>query len=476
MRGMGTRLIRLNLLVFAPPIKMSKSAPAWRMFNFKNIANKLNTNNVQFVFKETVTSDVLSVLQKIKIKRSSGPDNIPAKLINDAAEELAAPISILINLSFRTGIFPMLEKEAKITPLYKSGNHMLVDNYRPISVLNILSKVIERLTYQQLSHYLEENNLLCPFQYGFRKGRSTEQSITTLVDFIRSNMDESKITGAVYIDLRKAFDTVDHACLLAKLPLYGIQGIELSWLSDYLFNRTQYVVINNVCSNTQHITHGVPQGSILGPLLFCLLINDLYLNLKSSRILLYADDAVVYFADKDVSIIQNTLNLEIDNIAKWFSDNCLVINLKSGKTEFVLYGTPQKIRNSSCEIKINGVKVNRVKLYEYLGVVLDSNLNLNVQINKIYKKASNRLALLSRIRHNISPFVAESICNAIIMPILLYCYPIYCNVSETSNKKLQKIHDRAKWIIKAEKTWDSIATIRKRRVAIDLSRNYVTTY
>ena len=447
----------------------------WKSFNFENRLSKINPDNHKFKFKEVNLADVLRILKKLHVGKACGIDNIPAKLIKDGAEELCAPLMFLANYSFRSGVFPTQEKCGKINPLHKSGTHTSMDNYRPISVLNTLSKVIERLAYQQISDYLESNNLLCPHQYGFRRGRSTQHAVTKFADSIRHNMDQSNCTGALYMDLKKAFDTVHHGCLLQKLPLYGINNIELTWITDYLFNRSQYVVIDNIASDSYHITHGVPQGSILGPLLFIILINDIHHDLKICNILLYADDAVIYYANKDPRLIEEVINHEANLIASWFRKNNLFLNLSKGKTEFVLYGSKQKIaRNSNCNITIDHTKINNVTSYEYLGVILDRYLCLNHQIDKIYKKTSSRLKLLYRIRPNITPTVAESIYASMIKPIIFYCYPVYCNLSRSANTKLQSIQDRACNIIKSKNRiviWPTVECIRKRRICTDVFKS-----
>ena len=220
-------------------------------------------------------------------------DGIPAKMIKDAVYELSAPLTFLINWGLRTSTFPTCEKTAKISPLFKSGDRQNIDNYRPISILNIMSKVTERVVYNQLSEYFETNNLFSNSQYGFRKRRSTKDAVPKLSDDIRTAMDNGYLTGALFLDLRKAFDTVNHGCLLQKLPYYGILGAELNWITSYLFHRSQIVNFDGVTSDEEYITHGVPQGSILGPLLFVCLINDLPEQLTHCRILMYADDTVI---------------------------------------------------------------------------------------------------------------------------------------------------------------------------------------
>ena len=200
------------------------------------------------------------------------------------------------------------------------------------------------------------------------------------------------MTGAMFIDFKKAFDTIDHGRLLSKLPCYGIRNRELAWFEDYLFGRRQFVTFKSVNSEWQTVLTGVPQGSVLGPLLFILLINDIDLQLQKSEILLYADDTVVFTSDKSCEIIESNLNSDLTNLARWFSDNQLVLNHKKGKTELVLYGTSKKV-----QVKINRTNINEAESYKHLSVEMDKSLTYNKHIVSIVKKASARVKLDSSI-------------------------------------------------------------------------------
>ena len=300
-------------------------------------------------------------LVKLKISKAfcrskaQGYDEIPMSLLIDGVDIIAKPVSVLINRCLDNSLFPTAEKRAMIIPIYKAGSKTHLDNYRPISILAVLSKVFERVVQQQVYDYLEQNKLLSQSQFGFRKGSSTQHAVTLLSDAIKQAMDTGMLTGTVFVDLSKAFDTVDHARLLSKLPIYGILNRELKWFESYLFNRNHFVSFHGAPSEVCSISCGVPQGSILGPVLFVLLINDLEFQLKYRQIILYADDAVIYFADKDISIIQERLNTDLECISNWFSDNNLIVNLKKSKTECVLFGTHKKTAQSeNFVIRMNG--------------------------------------------------------------------------------------------------------------------------
>ena len=255
---------------------------------------KMSTKTDQkFIFKMVSMQEVEQQLRSVKRNKATGLDDLPPGLIKDAAELISAPLAHLINLSMETSIFPTDWKAAKVIPTYKSGTHSNPDNYRPISVLPVISKIIEKIIHRQLITFLDKNHLLTKFQFGFRPKLSTEYAATILLDSIRNNVDKGKLVGAVFVDLSKAFDTVSHAMLLDKLPLYGVQGKELEWFKDYLFFRKAKVACNSCFSKEHALLTGVPQGSILGPLLFLILFNDVVDVIEHSSIMKYADDTVL---------------------------------------------------------------------------------------------------------------------------------------------------------------------------------------
>ena len=237
----------------------------WNYKCERNLKTKVNPEGKRFQFTRVKESDVLKILKNLNTSKAAGIDNLPPKMLKDAAEDLSAPLCSLINKSLQESLFPTSEKCEQIIPVFKSGDPAILDNYRPITVVPVLSKVIEKIIYNQLSQYLESNGLLCSRQFGFRHGRSTQHAVTLLSEEVRQNIDKGLCTGAVYIDFCKAFDTVRHATFLEKLPRCGIDNAELQWIGEYLFNRKQKVIFNNTSSCEEQVTCCVPQGSILGP-------------------------------------------------------------------------------------------------------------------------------------------------------------------------------------------------------------------
>ncbi len=251
-------------------------------------------------------SFTLKQLRGLKTGKAVGLDNIPPRLLKDSVCIIATPLTTIINASLRQGIVPDDWKSARVIPLFKKGKVEDLDSYRPISVLLIVSKLLERAVHMQLSEYLKEHNIVSPHQCGFQKADSTEFAALSLADTIRRNIEQGQLTGALFIDFRKAFDSIDHS--INKLSALGIVDHELVWFEDYLDNQNQIVWYQGVYSEAEYLTSGVPQGSILGPLLFVLYVNDLPSVVRNCKILMYADDTVLFYPDSDVAVIQQKLN------------------------------------------------------------------------------------------------------------------------------------------------------------------------
>jgi hypothetical protein len=365
-------------------------------------------------------SEIINIVQSLSNSKSTGVDGLSSSIIKNTITEIAAPLATVFNKSINIGQFPDALKIGKIIPIHKCEDNKLLNNYRPISVLPIFSKVLERLMYNRLLAFLNKNNILAKNQYGFREKHSTSMALLQLVDDISKELDNKNNTIGIFIDLSKAFDTIDHSLLLKKLARYGVRGIVLDWFQNYLTNRKQFVQINDVDSSLQLTTCGVPQGSILGPLLFILYINDLVNTSKLATFIMFADDTNLFFKHNNITVLFDMINIELANISQWFKLNKLSLNIK--KTNYILFQGGNREKNiGNLNIVIDNVKIERVEKTKFLGVIINSRLNWNDHIKTVCNKISKNIGILFKIRHNLTPATLLMLYNTMIQPYYEYC-------------------------------------------------------
>ena len=366
----------------------------------------------------------------MKVNKSSGLKDIHTRFLKTGADVLAAPLTYIFNLSLHTAIIPRPWKSATVTPLHKDGSVSDPNNFRPISVLPVVMKIFERAVHSQIYQHLSTNKLLSSHQSGFRPGHSTMTCLLDVSDFILGNMDHGSLTCGVFLDLSKAFDLIDHSILKSKLAHVGIIDHALHWFDNYLTGRTQSVCVNGASSEPMDLNSGVPQGSVLRPLLFLIFINDLPNCVKQSKVVLYADDTALFFANKDVMTIERVLQEELNFLNNWFHKNGLIVNCS--KTNFMVFGTSQRLVKTSRPVLMLSDSFLPVKEFsKYLGVIFDSNLNWHGHIDTIASKVSRRLGLLSRIRKYISIDVCKHLHNSIVQPLYEYCNIVWSNSDKT---------------------------------------------
>ena len=322
--------------------------------------------------------------------------------------------------------------------------------------------------------HLENNNLLSNCQFGFQKNRSTEHASVFVTDQIRKAMDRGLLTGAIYLDLSKAFDTISHSTLIDKLPDFGITGIPQVWFSNYLFGRYQRVIYKNQLSPLEPIFCGVPQGSILGPLLFLLHFNDISTVVSKCQIVKYADDTVLFYSHKEIENIEQVLNEEFSYVAKWLEENELIVNTKKGKTEIMIFGTSKRLKNiadQAIEIIHHGTKLNQTNTYKYLGLKLNCTLNMSAHVQTSLKKAASRVSLLKKMRSFLDVKTSALIYNAMILPILTYCcLSTYGNTPPSLDEKVKALERRAQKIVGKDVLLPSSNEIKMKRVVTYVHR------
>ena len=306
--------------------------------NFRQyLKNKISSS---FFFAPILESDVREEMLKLKVNKASGPDDISPKLVRTCTNVLVQPLSLLYNSCITSSTFPDDFKRAKIIPLHKQMEKIFVDNYRPISLLNCFSKIFERLIHKQVINFLHKHALLYQYQFGFRENHSTTSALIEIIDGIKNDIDKGDFIIGTYLNLKKAFDTVNHPILFEKLEHYGIRGMPLQFFQSYLSNRKQYVFCNNTPSYNTTNGYGVPQGSVLGPLLFIVYVNDIMNAVNDSKIRLFADDTALFIQGKDIQIIFNRMKKCLVKLMEWFTCNRLTLNLT--KTCYSIFHGPKK--------------------------------------------------------------------------------------------------------------------------------------
>ena len=381
----------------------------------------------------TDDSEVIAVVHSFQSKLSFGLDLIPATVLKSSVSSIAPILTTVINCALRNGTFPDTLKIAKVIPIHKSGPTDNFANYRPISLLSCFSKLFEKIIYARLINYVEHNNILTDYQYGFRSNLSTHMAGFDIYDKISAAMDSSMYSIGVFLDLSKAFDTLDHSILLTKLAHYGVRGLALSLFTSYLANRHQRVSYNGTLSNMSRITTGVPQGSVLGPLLFILYINDLPSSLKVLRPVLFADDTNLHHSDKQFFRLIDDVNSDLSNLSTWFKCNKLSLNLT--KTKYIIFGSKVLPLNPP-NLLIDNVIIEKVDNMKFLGFYLDSKLTWREHVRHTRLKISKSIGILYRVRDRLPISTKLLLYNTLVYPHLLYCIIIWCAAYPSNLKPL----------------------------------------
>ena len=400
-----------------------------------------------FAFHSVTPDEIETEIMSVPLNKSHGLYSCPIRILRCARHILSKPLSDLINKSVEIGIYPSKLKHAKVIPIYKGNEKDDPSNYRPISLLSIFNRIFEKRIYIRIKAFLEKYDVLYQSQYGFREKHSTQHAILDIVNQIQTNMDRKLFSCGIFIDLQKAFDTVDHKILLRKLSHYGIRGVINDWFSSYLTGRTQ-TTQNGDCISDKNVTlAGVPQGSVLGPLLFILYINDIYKASKKLKSYLFADDTNLLYADKNLKSLETIVNKELSHIQDWLNANKLSLNIK--KSNFVIFHPHQKKLNYKVNLKIfdnnsnSFISLEQKEYVKYLGVLLDNNLTWKHHTSNIASKISKTIGIIARLRHFVPIQTLITIYRSLILPHLSYGITIWGQAAKKYINKLVVLQKRA---------------------------------
>ena len=402
---------------------------------------------------------IFKKISTLSAKKSCKESDIPTKLLLGTNDLICKPIAKLCNKAKSLACFPETLKSADITPLPKNKDKDLKKNYRPVSVTANLSKILEKDMYEQIYNYI--NNFLSAYLFGYRTKHNSEQCILVMTEMWKIALDEHKIAGAILTDLSKAFDCISHELLLAKLHAYGFSKSALKFIQDYLTERTQRVKVNGIYSTKKKLKYGVPQGSILGPLLFNIFMNDIFYFLNESKLANYADDISTYLSKKGIFPFLQALKSETSTVLKWFKINEMKSN--SEKCHLIVAENKNKLYTSSSHIYLEEEKelLSNEKSVKLLGITIDDKLTFEEHLNNILKKGNQKLHALMRVSKYMTKDKLKILMNTFIETQFNYCPLVWMFHSREINNKINKLQERALRVVHKDETISYEELLRK---------------
>ena len=394
----------------------------------KEFYDYLDVGNQNSIFFPPVTVyEILDIVHNLPSKRSSGYDDIDNILLKNIIPYIVDPLFHIFNLSISQGQVPDVMKISKIVPIFKKGNREELNNYRPISLLPNISKILEKIIYSRVIDFLNRNDILSKYQFGFRKKHSTAHAILSFTEKVSRAIDKFQHTAGIFLDLSKAFDMINHDMLLYKLNHYGIRGKALEWFRSYLKDRKQFVCINNEKSSLRSVDCGVPQGSILGPLLFIIYINDFPKSSNVLSFILFADDSNLFFSHSNPHTLVDVMNIELNKIMQWLRANRLSLNLQ--KTNVMLFSnTLDKLPH---DIIFENEVIKQVYSVRFLGVTVDSKLSWKQHIDCICRTISSNIGVINKVKFCFPVKKLLMLYSTLILPYLTYGIIVWGNTHST---------------------------------------------
>ena len=392
----------------------------------------------------SLPTEILNTIKSLNPNTAFGYDNLSSFFLRLGGDELAPKLSLYFSTALEFGMFPRIFKTGKVIPIFKLGDKQLLQNYRPISLLPSLSKVLEKLIKNRLLNFFVKHKVLYDSQYGFREKHSVIHALIEVITPIYDRIQDNLHTGILQMDLRKAFDTVSHPILLYKLHHYDLSGPSFSLLKSYLSHRCQFVSLNNCHSSSKPMNIGVPQGSILGPLLFLIYVNDLS-NSTSCNLCLFADDTCLVVSNSSFSSLEQRCNAELENLKNWCNANKLQINPKKSISIYV--PPKQNINEEKLKFLYNNCTFACYDSSNYLGVIIDNKLNFQSHIHTTENKGARAVGILTKVRCLFPSSTLLLLYFALIHPHLLFGLVLWGNTNSTYLAKLQRLHNKAIRII-----------------------------
>ena len=393
------------------------------------LANEIIPNNIDPLVnlgeRSTVTCDLplANVPEVVEVvadlnDAAAGYDEIPMSIIKKVIHEIKEPFTHICNCALISGCFPEKMKLAKVIPLFKQGDKSNFNNYRPIALLPSFSKILEKIIYNRLDQFFTNNNLITNSQYGFRKHRSTVSAVIKLNDHVLKSFDSYKYTAGIFLDFKKAFDCVDHQVLIDKLEHYGLRNNALNLISNYLKDRKQFTYYLDTYSSQTTLTHSVPQGSILGPLLFNIYINDIVNSINKLNIILFADDSCLYYSNSNINDLIAVVNDELQLVNSWLISNRLTLNVS--KSHYIIFSRGLNVPQNIQPIQINYNHIEKVNETKFLGIILQNNMKWDKHIHILSNKISKYSSIIFQIRDKLDNHSLKLIYYALIYSNLIY--------------------------------------------------------
>ena len=410
--------------------------------NLKDYVDSKVPNEINFKIPFMKDAELTNALQSLNTKKSTGLDGLSPKILKLSARIIGPSLLKMINYSINSGIFPDNLKIARLIPIHKGGPKDDPSNFRPISILSVISKLLEKHITKHLFAYLNKYDILHKSQSGFRKHHSCNTALINLVDKWLSNIDKGEVVGAIFYDLKKAFDIVNHELLIKKLGYYKFDINTLNWIKSYLTDRKQCIIDKQTKSSLRTVNAGVPQGSVLGPALFLLFINDLPLFINEAYLDFYADDSIVHTSNKQQLKVQNDLQQGSDNFENWCSKNDMLLHLK--KTCCMSIGTRQLLAKiDSLDLHIKNEQIKAVDSQKLLGIIIDKSLTWDKQIDAVCLNVTRRITLLKLLSKYVDQNSLKLYYKSYILPILDYGCLIWGRCSTSNTNRLIKLQKRA---------------------------------